>query len=432
MITKLKHRLLLFITLFVTVILAAFVITINVIPVLQSRDAAYALLLQTADNQMNQSMSPAPRPDTIPEPAPVPNVPPDDIPILEPEPVPTPKEQKNLYASSNTATIQTNEFGDIIDYSSTRPDLYDSADIMTIVSTILQAEEDFGMQNDQYYFRRSINNGYLIILLDSFSVSANTRHIRKWSVIAGIIVWIVSIGLSILLSDKLTTPLALALEKQRQFISDAEHELKTPIAVISSNADVLQSEIGENKWLSHITTESKHMTFLINELMSLAVIDDTACKITMTRFNLSDTILQSALPFESSAFEKGMNIQFQIAPDIYCKGNQDQCNQLVTILLSNAIKYGNERGSILLSLSKQKKKAFFTVFNTGEGIPHDELEKIFERFYRVDKARSKKTGGHGLGLSIAKSIVESHGGTITVKSMYREWAQFCVQLPCEE
>lgn len=422
MINKLKRRLILVITLFVTVILAAFLVTINVVPSWQNRQAAYRYLLQVADNQLNRN-------PITPNMEPVPNPQPSDaVPAKRPEPMPKPRDSRNMYASSNLVVIQTNPSGEIISWNSDREDLFDRESISSLLQVILTAGKEFGMKNGYYYFLRNINDGYLFILLDSSSVFVNTRQILIWSVIAAGVVWILCVSLATLLANKLTAPLALALEKQKQFISDAGHEFKTPITVIASNADVLQSEIGENKWLSHIIVETKHMGFLTNELMSLAVIDDSEKKIEISDVNLSEIVLSAALPFESSAYEKGITIQFDVASDIICKGNENQLRQLVTILMSNAIKYGNENGKIFVSLICQKKKVFLTVYNTGEGICQDDLEKVFERFYRVDKARSRKNGGHGLGLAIARSIVERHGGSIFAESNYGEWVQFHVQL----
>ena len=236
-------------------------------------------------------------------------------------------------------------------------------------------------------------------------------------------------GLAAALSFWLVKPVKSTFDKQKLFISNASHELKTPIAVISANADVLESEIGENKWLSYIKDDSRRMGELVNELLALARLDDrTDTSGVKTGFSLSDAVLQTALPFESRMFEMGKEYEVDVQPDIEYIGDESQIKHIVSILIDNAVKYSDENGKIKISLSMRQNKRILEVFNTGQGIPADKLEKIFERFYREDEARSSSSGGYGLGLSIAYEIVARHGGRIFARSEYGKWAMFTVVL----
>lgn len=223
-------------------------------------------------------------------------------------------------------------------------------------------------------------------------------------------------------------PVKTALENQRRFISDASHELKTPLAVISANADVLESEIGSNKWLSNIKNQADDMSSLVFDLLDLAKIDETADEIVISEFDLSNVVLSKSLEFECTAFESGKTFEQSITEGLKYKGNEEAIRHLVTILIDNAIKHSDEKGIIRVTLTSSGNKKIFQVYNTGNGIRNSEKDKIFERFYRSDESRSKSTGGYGLGLSIAKAITDAHGGTITVDSDDSRWISFTVVL----
>ncbi len=221
---------------------------------------------------------------------------------------------------------------------------------------------------------------------------------------------------SIGLSGWLVAPIANAFQKQKQFISDASHELKTPIAIITSNADTLEREVGEKKWIEYIRTEASRMNGLVSDLLQLAAMDSWENRNMFERLNLSELVLGIALPFESIAFEKQVNLNEEVENDIYILGDRVQLGQLIAILIDNALNYAQGNGNILVRLSQRREKKILTVSNTGEEIPACEREHIFERFYRLDKARVRENGNYGLGLAIAKSIAENHDGKISVTS----------------
>lgn len=238
--------------------------------------------------------------------------------------------------------------------------------------------------------------------------------------------------ISIIIARLAVAPVEKSLQQQQQLVADASHELKTPITVISANADILlankDSTIAEQeKWIQYIKTESARMTALINNMLFLAKTDETKKAEAQTIINLSDTVNGCILPFESICYEKHKTLESMIMPNVYIKGNENSIKQLIVILVDNAFKYSDENGRIKVSVTEEQDKAVLTVWNTGVPIPSDQLPHIFERFYRVDKSRSRKEGGYGLGLSIAKSIIESHNAKITVHSTAENGTTFrCV------
>jgi len=235
-------------------------------------------------------------------------------------------------------------------------------------------------------------------------------------------------------ANKAIEPIKEAFHKHKQFIADASHELKTPLAVINTNADALllngeDTINNQSKWVYYIKSEVERMSKLTNDLLYLAQVDNSEVTLVHTDFDLSQTVEEVMLTMEAVIFEKDRLLDYTIEPELIIKGNSAQVKQVVMILLDNALKYSNPKGKISLSLSKYNSKAILTLSNTGEGIPKEHLSQIFNRFYRVDKSRSKNSGGYGLGLSIAKTIVEQHKGKIWAKSIENQLTTFTVELP---
>lgn len=243
--------------------------------------------------------------------------------------------------------------------------------------------------------------------------------------------------LSLYLSRLALKPVEAAWHQQNQFIADASHELKTPLTVILANLDIIsthpQSTVREqNKWLSNTKEEAASMKQLVENLLFLARSDAGAGnerKSELSSIDFSDLVLKSTLIFESIAFENKVELVNEIEPDIILSGYESQLKQVVTILLDNACKYAGKGGTVSIGLKSASHLAVLTVCNSGEIIPPEEQQHIFERFYRTDKSRVRKEGGYGLGLSIAKTIIDSHKGKISVTSSQPEGTIFTVTLP---
>lgn len=217
--------------------------------------------------------------------------------------------------------------------------------------------------------------------------------------------------ISLYLSRQIIRPLEENDRQQKQFISDASHELKTPVAVISANAEMLSREIGGNEWLSNIQYENERMGGLVKQLLDLSRAENT--EVPMEQVDFSRIVTGEALAFESLAFDQGKALQSDIEEGVLLTGNPSQLTQLVSILLDNAIRHstGSEIG---LSLKAQGHTAVLSVINEGDAIPDEKQKQLFDRFYRIDEARSNEGQHYGLGLSIAKAVVEKHSGSIHV------------------
>ncbi len=243
--------------------------------------------------------------------------------------------------------------------------------------------------------------------------------------------------LSLYLSRLALIPVENAWRMQNQFIADASHELKTPLTVILANLQILshhkECTIREQqKWLDNTEEEAERMKQLVEELLFLARSDAEslqACQAAKSPLDFSDIVLNGVLLFESVAFENKVNLENQIEPGIFLEGWETQLKQLTTILLDNACKYAGENGSVSVTLKKSSHNAILTIQNTGEPIPEKEQDHVFERFYRTDKSRVRKEGGYGLGLSIAKTIVDQHRGKISLISSLGTGTVFTVSLP---
>lgn len=205
-------------------------------------------------------------------------------------------------------------------------------------------------------------------------------------------------------------------EKQKRFITDAGHEIKTPLAIISANTDLLEMDVGENEAIDEIRTQTKRLSVLTKDLVTLARLEETAHTPTMIDFPLSEVVKETAAPFTALAEAGGKRLALHIEPMLTLHGDSASISRLVSLLLDNALKYSPVSDTIRLALSKQGKSILLTVSNRSAlPITEKEAEKVFDRFYRGDPSRGGEIGGHGIGLSIAKALVASHNGRITAK-----------------
>lgn len=327
----------------------------------------------------------------------------------------------------NVINIETDSDKALSSWSSNREDYYDDDTVASILSLIKGKGSEFGSVKGYYFLSHITPDGYSYTILDATASAKDSRRVFTWAAAGGLAAWILLFILSIKLSSVIVRPVEEAFERQNRFIADAGHELKTPIAVIQANADVLEAEEGTTKWLEYIKTETRRMDTLVKDLMFLTAVgkDSVVDKETI---DLSLVVSGAALPFEALAFEKGMKMEISVDEGVMVKGSSFQLEKLTSILLSNAVKYGEENGKITVTLSERHKSAVLKVSNTGIGIEDSEKEKIFDRFYRVDKSRSRESGSYGLGLAMAKDIALSHHGKLTVESEYGKWIEFSFEM----
>lgn len=237
----------------------------------------------------------------------------------------------------------------------------------------------------------------------------------------GLLFWV-----SIFLSRFVTGPAQKALEREKQFISDASHELKTPIAAIILNAQAMSGTVKHNRHMDNILSEAERMNRLIRRLLTLAYADESEDYIEKSEFSLSESCEEILLPFESAAYENQISFSYDISENISYVGGCEEIKQVISILLDNAFKYTPCGGKIIVKLRVKGGRPVLTVFNTGEGIPAEALPHIFDRFYRCEESRSAGSGSFGLGLSIARVIMTAHNGSIKAESRYGSHAVFTV------
>jgi len=310
---------------------------------------------------------------------------------------------------------------------------YESAKRASLASN--RAKGRFRLESKYWaYAIHSHPLGYRIVFLDITSRQAILTNLIYTFLLVSLVMLVCIFFISRFFANKSIRPIKEAFEKQKQFISDASHELKTPLAVINTNIDVLLAN-GEDtinsqaKWLYYIKSEAERMSTLTKDLLYLAHVDYSENKMVFSEFNLSECVENIILTMEAVIFENNIGLDYSIEPNIIFNGNSEQIKQVVMILLDNAIKYTNTKGLITISLKKQLNAVSLSVTNTGSGISKEHMDKLFDRFYRIDKSRDRESGGYGLGLSIAKAIVDSHKGRITIKSIINKSSTFIVELP---
>ncbi len=257
------------------------------------------------------------------------------------------------------------------------------------------------------------NSNESLIIFDNSPIRDSLLVSLKISIILFLILISIVTIVAKLITNWLVKPVELSFERQKQFIADASHELKTPLSVIIASSDALLDDPKESKWLKNIHSEAERMNMLITDLLDLSITERK--EENFSKINLSKIVLLSVLTFEGLAFEKNIKFDYDITPNIEMVMNENQIRQLIEILLDNAIKHSDKKGIVTIKLKKEGNITL-TVTNQGEAIPSGEEEKIFERFYRADKSRNREDNRYGLGLAIAKNIVLNHKGKISAAS----------------
>lgn len=359
------------------------------------------------------------------------------------------------------APIPDDEFDD--DEFEDDEDFRDDRSVSFAVKTdadgnVLAVESRFGMELDFYkqaigevvlkrdegqltldgtrwaYLVERTEKGYDVVFLDVTAQRTILKNLIYTFLTVSLVMLVIIFFTSRYFANRSIAPVQEAFNRQKQFIADASHELRTPLAVINTNADVLLSNGDDTiesqaKWLHRIKSETDRMKTLTTDLLYLTEMDDTRSSVIFTEVNISEAVESVLLTMEAVVFERDLTLSYDMDPGLVTRGNAEQLKQVVMILLDNAIKYTNPKGSIDLTLKRRHHEITLTVTNSGEGIPPEHLGRIFDRFYRADPSRSRKQGGFGLGLAIAKSIVEQHKGKLYARSTLGQTTSFIVQLP---
>ncbi|MCC8104964.1 MAG: HAMP domain-containing histidine kinase [Clostridiales bacterium] len=318
--------------------------------------------------------------------------------------------------------------GSVLTVNNDDPSQLSDEALTDLARAFLDSGKSYGISHNMIYLV-SGEDYTLVSMMDNTLVGESIVTLLRYTVIFGAVAILVVLILAILLSGWIIRPLEENYERQNQFISDAGHELKTPVSTISTNAELLRREIGENRWLENIRYENDRMTEIVRSLLDLLRAENAASQAQgvhnshaaqMERLDLGRAVTAGVLPFEGKAFEEGLELTCETADDIWIIGDAPQIGKLISILVDNAFAHTKPSGRIMVSLTGVKGTAVLKVANEGEPIPPESMDKLFDRFYRVDSSRTVQNQNleaqphYGLGLSIAKAIATAHRAKISV------------------
>ncbi len=274
-----------------------------------------------------------------------------------------------------------------------------------------------GFVDDYRYVAKNLDDGNIMyIFIDCGRELDTVNQFLLASCLISFAGFLVVFVLVVIFSKVVMKPVAETYKKQKQFITDANHELKTPLTVINASCEMLEYEDGANEWTTSIKEQVAKLTELTNKLVFLSRMDEESKRATMTDFCISEVVEDAIKPYYAVAESKGKKFDAKVEKNVSFKGDTSMIKQLIELLLDNAIKYSDEEGNIEIELSENGKNKKITVSNTTDGVPQGNLDVLFERFYRLESSRNSETGGHGIGLSVAKAIVDLHKGKISATS----------------
>lgn len=315
--------------------------------------------------------------------------------------------------SSRFFIVSSDAFGNIMDVNIEQISSIDSESAQNYALKVLKTDKEYGREDGYKYAVKKMGHGSLIFFMDTSEQSGSFYMVLFTSTAIAVLCWIILLIIVILLSGRVIRPVLVGMEKQKQFITNAGHEMKTPLAIIQSNNDTMALIHGENKYNVHIRNQTKRLNVLMSNLLTLAKLDE---EIPLPRENVNiSEVTQELLPvYIEEAQGKNIDFQVQIEQDIVIQMNKESYRQFLTIILDNALKYTTDGGKILLSLRQNGKYVQMIEENTCDTSHEPDPERLFERFYRGDMARTqgKETSGYGIGLSAARAICENFNGTL--------------------
>lgn len=340
-----------------------------------------------------------------------------------------PRISQELPYESRYFSVFLSQDGSVLSANTGKIAAVDEESAVSFAESVLSGGKEQGFVGDYRYIVYSVGTETHIIFLDCGRIMSMFRGM----VLIGIgvsLTGLLAVGLLLgFLSGRIVKPFSENYEKQKRFITDAGHELKTPLTIIDADTEVLEMDIGENEWLRDIQIQTKRLANLTNDLIFLSRMEESQARMEMIEFPLSDVAEETAEGFQALAKTHGKTLICRIQPMISLQANEKALRQLISILLDNAIKYSDEGGQIILTLEKQKASVSLSVFNTAQSVPRESLSHLFDRFYRTDASRNSQTGGYGLGLSIAQAVVSAHKGRITATTQDERSLQITAVFP---
>lgn len=308
-------------------------------------------------------------------------------------------------------SVLLNEKGQVIYSDTGQIAAVDAVRAGEVAQKVWNTGKKCGFQGDYRYIRIAESEGTRLIFLDCGRILSNFHTTLFASILIALVGLLAVFLLLLILSGRIVRPVAESYEKQRRFITDAGHELKTPLTIIGADLDLIDLELDGNEWLTDIRCQTKRLIELTQDLIYLSHMEEEKPPIQPIEFPLSDVTEEMAQSFIAPLKKQGKRLKLDIQPMLSWTGDEKAIRQLLSILLDNALKYTPEGGTISVSLKKVGRMMRFIISNTiDQPMDPDTLKRIFDRFYRTDDSRNSRTGGYGLGLSIARSIVNSHRG----------------------
>lgn len=312
--------------------------------------------------------------------------------------------------------VRLDEEGNVTDVSTDFIASVTQTEAEEFARKVLNEKRQVGYYKNYRFQILAKKNDNIVIFLNTTMELRSVRNVLLISCLVGVVCFLVVFLLVILLSKRAMKPYIRNIERQKRFIIDASHEIKTPLTSIATSVDVIEMEYGEDEWTRNIHKQTSKMSRMVADLVTLSRLDEENPFLERTEFSLSDAVWEVAEPFASLAKAQGKKYSQRIEENLTLCGNPDATRQMISVLLDNAMKYSDENGTIRLDVYKVHGKTKIEVFNTCVLEETQNLSRLFDRFYRPDNSRSRKTGGSGIGLSIAQAVAEAYGGKIKVSS----------------
>ena len=348
----------------------------------------------------------------------------------------TPKNEYDTLLSSNFFIVRFDQSGTIVDADTSRTSSVTEEEAAQLASEAYTGGDTIGRAGKFRYLMRTERNGNgtIIVFLDASGESISYLRVLLLSAMIGLACWGLMLLFVILLSKKAIRPIAESLEKQKQFVTNAGHEIKTPLAIIQSNAEAMELYQGESKWSRNIKEQTLRLSGLMKNLLMLARMDEGGGHAAAVDFSMSDLVEETKNSFLQPMESKCIALQSCIAPNVFLHAEKERIEQLLYILMENAVKYTDTQGTIWIRLQRQEKTVELAIENTCSSLPPVPPDKLFDRFYRGDAARTQKSGGYGIGLSVARAIVSANGGTLHAvyqQDPVRICFQACFKVPAK-
>ena len=403
MINRLKRKFLVLGTVFMFILMSVLILVLNAVnyhEVTSESDLTLDVLAQIDGNFPGGPQPHGERPDH-----------PDDFDGLMPRGM-----SREIPYESRYFVVEVSENGKILKSDLSRIISVDESSAEEYAGKAMSGNSSRGFIDQFRYSKTDSQGSTKIIFLDCGRKLDSFRSFLLISVIVGLCGCVVTFIAFFFAAGKIVAPIAESYEKQKRFISDAGHEIKTPLTIINANVDLLETE-GENEELTDIRSQTQRLTELTNNLIQLSKMEESGNTMRKIEFPISDLVTETAGSFRAPAAARSLTLKMDVAPGISVNGSPDAIRQLISILLENAVKYAPDSSEISVELRQHRKSAVLSVANpVAETITNKDITHVFDRFYRTDASRNSQTGGHGIGLSVAKAIVSAHGGNISAST----------------